>query len=269
MSKKTLLSAVLAAVLSLPGAAYAAGAGGEVTDVDFSFEGPFGSYDRLQLQRGFQVFQEVCSGCHGMRYVSFRDLGHEDGPAFPDEQVRAIAAQYEVFDAALDDFRTATPSDKFPVNDGVGAPDLSLMAKARAGFHGPYGLGINQMMKGIGGPEYIYSLLIAYNGEEQEVAGNVLYGNEVYPGGYISMAQPLWGDDVEYTVHGDANGYTPPEATLEQQAKDVSAFLMWAAEPKLVERKEAGISNFLMLSVLAVLLYFTNKQIWAAVKGKD
>ncbi|MEO0822791.1 MAG: cytochrome c1, partial [Pseudomonadota bacterium] len=137
------------------------------------------------------------------------------------------------------------------------------------GFHGPYGLGINQMMKGIGGPEYIYSLLIAYNGEEQEVAGNVLYGNEVYPGGYISMAQPLWGDDVEYTVHGDANGYTPPEATLEQQAKDVSAFLMWAAEPKLVERKEAGIRNFLMLAVLAVLLYFTNKQIWAAVKGKD
>ncbi|MEM6942290.1 MAG: cytochrome c1 [Pseudomonadota bacterium] len=267
MFRKAITAAALA--LALPGAAFAAGAGGEVTDKEFSFEGPFGSFDRLQLQRGFQVYQNVCAGCHGMKYVSFRSLGEAGGPEFPEEQVRAIAAQYEVIDKATGEYREAKPSDNFPANEAVGAPDLSLMAKARAGFHGPYGLGISQFVNGMGGPEYIYSLLTGYNGEEKEQAGTFLYGNDVYPGGYISMSQPLWGDDVEYESFGEGSGYTPPEATLEQQSEDVAAFLMWAAEPKLVERKEAGVRNVLMLAVLAVLLYFTNKQIWAAVKGKE
>ncbi|MEM6973718.1 MAG: cytochrome c1 [Pseudomonadota bacterium] len=270
---RTTLTAVAAALsltatLGLSGPAEAAGAGGEVTDIAFSFEGPFGAYDRFQLQRGFQIYQEVCSGCHGMQYVSFRSLGDPGGPEFPEGQVRAIAEQYEVVDATTGEYRTARPSDKFPKNDAVGAPDLSLMAKARAGFHGPSGTGISQLVNGIGGPEYIYSLLVGYNGEDKEQAGTFLYGNDIYPGGYIAMSQPLWGDDVEYAVFGDGD-YEPPEATLEQQSKDVAAFLMWAAEPKLVDRKEAGIRNFLMLAVLAVLLYYTNKQVWASVKGKE
>ncbi|MEL7173122.1 MAG: cytochrome c1, partial [Pseudomonadota bacterium] len=103
-------------------------------------------------------------------------------------------------------------------------------------------------------------------------AGTILYENTVMAGGLINMAPPLYGDDVEYLVYGDdaeTASYVPPEATMEQEAADVAAFLMWAAEPKLVERKEAGVRNLLMLIVLAVLLYFTNKQIWAAVKGKE
>ena len=263
-----LIPALLAATLAMPGAAFAAGAEGHVEDIAFSFEGPFGTFDRFQLQRGFQVFQEVCSGCHGMKYLSFRNLGDPGGPEFPEEQVKAIAAQYEVFDRELDDFRTAVASDKFPPNDAVGAPDLSLMAKARAGFHGPNGTGISQLMNGIGGPEYIYSLLTGFNGEEQDVAGNVLYGNDSFPGGYISMAQPLWGDDVEYVSHGEGS-YVAPEATMEQEAEDVAAFLMWVSEPKMMERKSAGVRNVIILAILTILLYFTNKKLWAPIKRED
>lgn len=276
MFKLRSLPLALALGLAASGPALAAGAGGEVTDVDFSFEGPFGTYDSMQLQRGFQVFHEVCAGCHGLKFVSFRELADSNGPAFPIEQVKAIAAEYEVADTSPEalpgDTRTGLPSDKFPANDSLGAPDLSLMAKARAGFHGPMGSGINQLMNGIGGPEYIYSLLVGYTGEEIEVAGNILYENTVYPGGKISMSQPLYGDDVEYLAHGGGEdghggGYTPPPATIEQQAKDVAAFLMWTAEPKLTERKEAGLRNLLWLVILSVLLYFTNKKIWAPIKG--
>ncbi|MGF1501467.1 MAG: cytochrome c1 [Paracoccaceae bacterium] len=266
------LGALLFAAAALPGAALAAGGAGEVTDVDFSFEGPFGTYDRFQLQRGFQVYHQICAGCHGLKHVSFRSLGNEDGPAFPDEQIDAIAAQYQVPDTGPDampgDTRPAVASDKFPENNLVGAPDMSLIAKARAGFHGPMGTGLNQLFKGIGGPEYIYSLLLGYTGETVEQAGTVLYENEVMAGGLINMAPPLYGDDVEYAAYGDPNGYVPPEPTLEQQAKDVSAFLMWAAEPTLVQRKEAGFRNLIWLIILAVLLYFTNKKIWAPVKGE-
>ncbi len=284
MIKSSLVAALFGAMLAIPGAAGAAGAGGEVTDVDFSFEGPFGTYDSLQLQRGFQVFHEICAGCHGLKYVAFRDLTSPTGPALPEEQAKAIAALYEVADTEGEpgDTRPALLSDKFPANDAVGAPDLSLMAKARAGFHGPMGLGINQLMKGIGGPEYIYSILVGYTGEEIEQAGAVLYENEVYPGGLIAMSQPLWGDDVEYVAHGNGedageghgedgghDAYTPPEASMEQLSEDVSAFLMWAAEPKLVERKAAGLRNFILILILAVLLYYTNKKIWAPVKRKS
>jgi len=270
MLRNTITAALLAAAVALPGAADAAGAGGEVTDVDFSFEGPFGSFDQYQLQRGFQIYQNVCSGCHGMKYLSFRALGDPGGPNFPEEQVRAIAAQYQVEDPETGEMRPGKPSDNFPENNAVGAPDMTLLAKARAGFHGPYGTGISQLVNGMGGPEYIYSLLVSYTGETVEQAGTILYENPVMAGGLINMAPPLYGDDVEYKVYGeDTGGYVPPEPTMEQEAKDVSAFLMWAAEPKLVERKEAGIRNVLMLAVLAVLLYFTNKQIWASVKGKD
>ena len=268
----------VASIAALPTNALSAGGAGYVEDYAFSFEGPFGSFDRLQLQRGFQVFQEVCSACHGLKYVSFRELGDPTGPAFPEEQVKAIASQYFCVDKnpEIGD-RECKPSDKFPENNGAGAPDLSLMAKARAGFHGPSGLGINQFLKGIGGPEYIASLLTGYTGEEKEQAGTFLYENTAY-GGYLSMSQPLWGDDVEYQLYNeDGSLYESeggatipiPEATIEQQAKDVAAFLTWAAEPKMVERKQAGLRNILMLVVLAVLLYYTNKKLWAPIKRKE
>ncbi|MEM6825665.1 MAG: cytochrome c1, partial [Pseudomonadota bacterium] len=138
------------------------------------------------------------------------------------------------------------------------APDLSLMAKARAGFHGPYGLGLNQFFKGMGGAEYIASLMTGYTGEEKEEAGTILYENTAFPGGWISMSPPLWGEDVEY-----ADGH-PND--LESISEDIAAFLMWTAEPKMMARKQAGFTGVLMLGVLAVLLFLTNKRLWAPVK---
>ncbi|MEM9797736.1 MAG: cytochrome c1 [Pseudomonadota bacterium] len=258
------VTGALAALAISTSAALAAGADGEVTDYDFSFEGPFGTYDQLQLQRGLKVYTEICSACHGLKYVAFRNLADEGGVGFSPEQAEAYAELFEVFDPSLNDglgdFRMATPVDNFPENNSVGAPDLSLMAKARAGFHGPYNLGINQIVKGMGGPEYIASLLTGYTGEEQEVAGTILYENVAFPGGWISMAPVLYGDDVEF------DDGSPTD--MESIAKDVSAFLMWTAEPKLAARKQMGFVAVIMLGVLSVLLYLTNKRIWAPVKPK-
>ncbi|MBD3624732.1 MAG: cytochrome c1 [Rhodobacteraceae bacterium] len=232
----------------------------EVEDYSFTFEGPFGSYDRMQLQRGLQVYTQVCSACHGLKYVPFRgleDLGYSDA------QVRAYAGQFLVPDDGLEaqpgDEREALPTDQFPGSNLSNAPDLSLMAKARAGFSGPYGTGLSQLINGMGGPEYIASLLTGYTGEEKEEAGVVLYENETF-GGYLAMSPPLYGDDV---VYEDGT-----EATLEQEAKDVAAFLMWAAEPKLEARKSAGLTAVLFLGILTVLLYLTNKKLWAPVKHR-
>ena len=275
MIKTRIIPALLAAVMTLPGAALAAEEQ-IIEDVSFSYEGPFGTYDRLQLQRGFQVYQEVCSACHGLQYLSFRELRGETGPAFPEEQVKAIAALYDVYDPEIDDTRPGKPFDMFPANTDAGAPDLSLMAKARAGFHGPYGSGLSQFINGMGGPEYIYSLLTGYSGEEIEEAGAILYENHTFPGGKISMPPPLEEGLVEYVMHGgegegegESHAGEAPEATVEQMAEDVSAFLMWAAEPQLVERKQSGLRNILMLLTLTVLLYFTNKALWAGIKRKE
>lgn len=260
MIRKLALSTVAALALALPGAALAAGSAGHVDNYDFSFQGPFGSYDQMQLQRGLQVYTEVCAACHGLKQVPLRTLADDGGPALPADQVRAYAAQMEIFDPEIDDFRPRVPTDHFPESGLETAPDLSLMAKARAGFHGPYGLGINQLMYGIGGPEYIVSLLKGYTGVDKEEAGAILYENTAFPGGWIAMAPPL-GDD--YVVFADGS-----PADLESASKDVAAFLMWAAEPKLNARKEAGFTAVLFLSVLAVLLYLTNKRLWAPIKRK-
>jgi ubiquinol-cytochrome c reductase cytochrome c1 subunit len=260
---KRLLTVALAALSITGSAAHAAGKAGHVEDFDFSFEGPFGTYDQNQLQRGLKVYTEVCSACHGIKYVAFRDLAADHGLGYTREQATAYAELYEVFDPQLadgeGDFRAATYPDKFPANNAVGAPDLSLMAKARAGFSGPYNLGINQIIYGMGGPEYIASLLTGYTGEEREEAGAVLYENTAFPGGWISMAPVLYGDDVEF------DDGAPTDA--ESIAKDVSAFLMWTAEPKLAARKQMGFVAVIMLGVLSVLLYLTNKRIWAPVKA--
>ncbi len=270
------------------GQALAAGAA-ETVDYDFSFEGPFGSFDQMQLQRGLQVYTEICAGCHGLEHLAFRNLADEGGPGWNMDEVRAYIdfQGYEVWDPELfdgeGDFRLATPADKFPSSSLSSAPDLTLMAKARAGFHGPYGSGLAQFFKGMGGAEYITSILTGY-ADEPECAANMeipmdgFYntafpnggypdeckyedGTHKYPGSWISMGQPLWGDDV---VFADDHA-----TDIENVAQDVAAFLMWTAEPKMMARKQAGLTGVIFLSVLSVLLYLTNKRLWAPHKGKE
>ncbi|GIT92759.1 cytochrome c [Jannaschia pagri] len=261
---RSIITKTAAALAISTSAVFAAGGAGEVTNYPFSFEGLTGTYDQNQLQRGLKVYTEICAACHGLKYVPFRTLADEGGVGFTEDQMKAYTATYEVFDRSMNggegDFRTAAPTDHFPENNSVGAPDLSLMAKARAGFHGPANLGINQFLNGTGGPEYIASLLTGYTGEEKEEAGTVLYENKAFPGGWISMAPVLYGDDVEFDDGAPTD--------IDSIATDVSAFLMWTAEPKLAARKQMGLTAIIMLTVLSVLLYLTNKRIWAPVKGK-
>ncbi len=262
MIRKLTLTALTALGLSAGGALASGGGGdyGHVEDHAFVFEGPFGKFDEKQLQRGLKVYVEVCSGCHGLKYVPLRTLADPGGPGYTEDEVRSFAAEaYEVFDAELDDYRPAKPADFFPTvtGDGMG-PDLSLMAKARAGFHGPYGLGLNQIFKGMGGPEYIRSFLLGFTGEESEVAGQYLYENKAFASGWVSMPPQLEDDLVEY------DDGTP--ATAEQMAEDVAAFLMWTAEPKMMARKQAGIIAVSLMLLLSVLLYLSNKKLWYPVK---
>lgn len=258
MFRKLTLSAAVALGVVAGQAAMAAGGGEQhIEDFSFSFEGPFGSYDQNQLQRGLQIYTENCSGCHGMRYVAIRTL---EDLGYSEEQVIAYAAGVEVFDADLEDYRAATPQDKFPEGTFAGAPDLSLMAKARAGFHGPYGTGISQFVNGMGGAEYIASIMAGYTGHEKEEAGTVFYENTAFPGGWIAMPPPLYGEDFDF-----ADGHSND---LHHESQDIAAFLMWAAEPKLEARKTAGLSGVILLTMLSVLLYVTNKRIWAPHKKK-
>jgi len=281
MFRKLTLTAAIAFGLST-GTAFAAGETGHVENIDFSFDGPFGAYDENQLQRGLQVYTEVCAACHGLKFVAFRTLADEGGPHLPEDQMRAYAEFYEVFDPTLfngeGDFRAATPADRFPESNIAEAPDLSLMAKARAGFHGPYGTGINQLFKGIGGPEYIVSLLAGYHeapscapddfpghynstfaagGYPDECLGED--GEHLYPGSWIAMAPPLFDGQFEF-ADGHAND-------MHHAAEDVAAFLMWTAEPKMMARKRAGLAGVIFLTFLSVLLYLTNKRLWAPHKA--
>jgi ubiquinol-cytochrome c reductase cytochrome c1 subunit len=282
---KTSFILAAAAAAALATGALAAEAETEIHDPSFSFEGPFGVFEPAQLQRGYQIYNEACSACHGLRYVAFRTLGAEDGPNFPESQVEAFAAQYE-FPRENDPeaMRPGAPYDYIPTpeyfGDGV-PPDLSLITKARAGFHGPYGLGINQFFRGIGGPEYLYSLMTGYEdppecAADSDIGGyyNTAFsaggypescideaGHRMAPGSWIAMPPQLYDGLVEY-----ADG---TEATEEQMARDISAFLTWTAEPKMMARKEAGLRNLVYLAILAVLLYFVNKKVWRPVKGHD
>jgi len=239
---KLSIASVLTAAILFTSPALGAGAG-YLKDHEFSFDGMFGAYDQGELQRGYQIYEQVCAACHGMKHVPFRTLAAEDGPGFGDAEVKAIAANFEVADEEGDpgDTRPAKPFDYFPTPmAGGNPPDMSLLAKARAG-----------------GALYIYSILLGYTGEEKEVGGAYLYENKAY-GGYFGMAQPLYAGDIEYS---DGT----PE-TLEQYSNDLSAFLMWTAEPKLVERKQAGVWSMGFLILFATLVWFTNRKVWARVK---
>ncbi|MEM9724138.1 MAG: cytochrome c1 [Pseudomonadota bacterium] len=250
------------------GDAHAAGKGVGVIDHDFAHEGAFGAFDPAQLRRGWQIYAEVCSSCHSLNYLSYRNLGEPGGPEFSEEDVKAIAAQFEV--QTIDSegepiFRPAVPSDKMVApypndevaklsNGGALPPDLSLMTKARTGYFGIW----KQLAEGMGGPEYVYSLMLGYTDEPPEgfEVGD-LYYNRYYPGHRIAMGRQLW-EDFEY-LDGTVG-------TVEQQAEDITAFLTWTAEPKMVERKQAGIRNLLFLTLFAVLLWYSNKKLWSSVK---
>ncbi|MEQ1900896.1 MAG: cytochrome c1 [Devosia sp.] len=240
----------------------------------WSFAGPFGTYDVHQLQRGFQVFREVCAGCHSARLLAFRNLGEDGGPGFSEAQVKALAAEYTIADPdAEGGTRKALPSDHWPgtgVSDadqiatfGVVPPDLSVMAKARAikdafptwAFN--YFTGYSE-----GGPDYIHALLNGY--EDPPPAGAEVpdgkYYNKVFPGHSIGMPPPLSDGQVAYAEAED--GVAVP-LTVEQYSKDVSAFLMWVAEPHLVARKEAGFRVLLFLILFAGIMYVVKQRLWA------
>ncbi len=232
----------------------AAGGDKQPAAQEWSFAGPFGTYDRDALRRGYKVYKEVCSSCHGMKYVSFRNLSQEGGPEFSDAEVKAIAAGYMVQDGpdAYGDMfeRPGLPKDRFispfpnenaarSANGGAYPPDLSLINKARSG-----------------GPDYVYALLTGYQDAPEGVEmRSGLYYNPYMAGGAIAMAQPLYDDMVEYT-----DG-TP--ATLAQMAHDVVTFLNWTAEPELEARKRAGVMVLIYLAIFAGLLYFSMRKIWA------
>lgn len=241
----------------------------------WSFAGFFGRYDRAQLQRGFQVYREVCAACHGLRYVSFRSLGEEGGPHFTEAEVRALAAEYTVIDGPDDvgDMfeRPGRPYDYLPnpfpndqaaaaANGGAVPPDLSLIAKARGVSRGIQWTLLDFFTQNQeAGPDYIHALLTGYEDPPPgvDVTPGTYYNPYFISGATLAMPPPLSDDLVTYT-----DG-TPQ--TVDQYSRDVSAFLMWAAEPHLVERKRIGYQVVIFLIVFAGLMYFTKKKVWATV----
>ena len=249
---KKLVIGVTAAFIGLGASnAMAAGEKIDLPHVKWSFDGIFGTFDRAELQRGYQIYKEVCSACHSLRYIAYRNLAALE---YNEEEIKALASEAIVIDGPDDDGemfeRPGLPSDYHPspfendkqaaaANGGALPPDLSLMAKAR-----------------IGGPDYLYALLIGY--EEPPAGFDLMAGlnyNKYFPGHQIAMASPLVDDGVEY-----ADGTA---ATVEQQARDVTAFLMWAAEPMLEERKQTGLKVIGFLIILTALLYVVKRRIWA------
>lgn len=263
------------AAIATAGPALAAGAKVEIDRQQWSFAGPFGSYDRGQLQRGFKVYRENCSACHALSLVAFRNLVEDGGPSFTEEQAKVIAAEYTVVDGPDDagDMyeRPAVLADRFPSpfpnpeaarasNNGAYPPDFSLLAKARAAQRGfPWFVFDIFTQYQENGPDYIYSLLTGYveDPEGIEVPEGQYYNHSFLAGQFISMAPPLSDELVEYT-----DG-TP--MTVENYARDVAAFMMWAAEPHLEARKQMGFQVMIFLIVFAGLLYFTKKKIWSNV----
>ena len=229
----------------------------EYLKTDWSFKGLFGKFDRGALQRGYQVYTEVCSSCHSMKYVSYRNLSEKGGPEFSVEAVKAIAASFDVNDGPNADgemfTRSGKPSDKFVMpydnvkaaeaaNGGAYPPDMSVLVKARSG-----------------GVDYIYSLLQGY---EDAPSGMILdegvHYNKYMYGNKIKMSAPLSDDIVEY---GDGT-----KATVKQMSKDVTTFLMWAAEPHLESRHQMGFKAILYLIILTILVYFSMKRIWSRIE---
>ncbi|HEY0275279.1 MAG TPA: cytochrome c1 [Paenirhodobacter sp.] len=236
----------------------AAPASADPADVDFSFEGPFGRYDAPQLRRGLQVYSEVCAACHGLKHVPIRSLADPGGPGLTADQLRALTDYLDPVPLPDGTDRPRQPTDHFPARTGPGmGPDLSLMAKARTGFHGPLGTGLNQVLQGQGGAEYIHAYLTGFIDETRDEAGLTYYRNTTFPGGWTAMPPPLFDDMVAY------DDSTP--ATVDQMAEDVSAFLMWSAEPRLEARKRAGFIALGLLGVLTALLFALHRRLWSRI----
>jgi cytochrome c1 len=241
----------------------------------WSFAGPFGQFDPEQLQRGFKIYREVCSTCHSLKLLSFRNLADPGGPNFTEAQAAAIAATFQVTDGPNDQGqmfqRPGKISDYFPPpfpNDqaaraalgGGLPPDMSTLAKARGYDRGfPWFIFEAFTEYEEGGPDYIHAIL---NGYTDPPAGFVLppgtYYNKYFPGHAIAMPKPINDGQVKFT---DGT----PE-TVDQYGRDVAAFLMWASEPKLDERKRLGFQVMIYLIVLSALLYFTKKKVWHEVE---
>lgn len=277
-TKPTILALAIAGVALLSTAAFAADDHSHETPrppaQKWSFSGPFGKFDQAQLQRGFKIYKEVCASCHSMSLVSFRNLAEAGGPGFSEAQAAAVAAEYKIKD--IDDKgeaieRAGRPADTFPApfandraaaaaNGGVAPPDFSTLAKARGYERGfPWFVFDIFTQYQETGPDYIVAILTGYKdaapqGFVMPAGGNY---NEYFPGHVIAMPKPLSDGQVTYD---DA----APQ-TLVQYAKDVTAFMMWAAEPHLVARKRLGFQVMIFLIVLSGLLYFTKKKVWSAV----
>jgi ubiquinol-cytochrome c reductase cytochrome c1 subunit len=233
----------------------------EAKDVAYQSEGPFGTFDRQQLQRGFQVYKEVCAACHALNLVAFRNLSDL---GYSEPEVKAIAEQWQIEVPSLNpntgepDTRPAIPSDRFPnpyaneiagraANNNALPPDLSLITKAREG-----------------GAEYVYSILTGYRQPPAELPeanrpGQGLHYNPYFANLNIAMPPPL-------TADGQVTYADGTNATIDQMAKDVSAFLIWTAEPKLESRHRTGIAALIFLLVATVLAYMSYRNIWATAK---
>ena len=272
---------VVTAAAATGGAVWAAGGGEhqEITHVKWSFGGLRGHFDNAQLQRGFKVYTEVCARCHGLKRLAFRNLAEQGGPEFPEAAVKSLAATYQV-DAAPDDEgkvkkRPAILSDNMPSpykneqearasQNGALPPDLSLIAKAR-GFESDtafYMFPVNFVRDMVtvyqeAGSDYLYSFLVGYKEPPAGYQlGEFMNYNVAFPGRQTAMPNPFAGGDglVKYD---DA---TP--ATVDNYAKDVTAFLSWVSDPRLEERKRIGFLAMLYLAVTVVLLGLAKRRIW-------
>jgi ubiquinol-cytochrome c reductase cytochrome c1 subunit len=243
--RKLLTATVVVALAGLSGIAQASEGGEALPEVPWSWSSIFGTFDRAQLQRGFQVYNDICSGCHAMKQLSYRQLADI---GFNEEQIKQIAAAATITEGPNDEGemfeRPGLPSDKFKqpfandqaaraANNGALPPDLSLMVKAR-----------------VGGPNYVHGLMIGYGEPPQgmQMAEGMNY-NKYFPGHQIAMPPPLNGSPEE----------------VDQMAKDVTAFLAWAAEPETEHRKQTGVAVILFLVILSAMLFATKKKIWSAL----
>ena len=229
-------------------------------EINWSFDGIFGTFDRASLQRGYQVYQEVCAGCHSVQHLSYRNLSEKGGPEFSIEEAKAIASQFEIEDGPNSEgemfMRPARLSDKFvkpypnieastAANGGAYPPDMSVLAKARAG-----------------GANYIYSLLMGY---EETPAGVELddgvYYNKYMSGNKIKMSEPISDGIVEY-LDGT-------QSTKDQIAKDVTAFLVWASEPHLESQHKMGFKTIIYLIILITLVYMSKQKVWSRFNSQE
>jgi ubiquinol-cytochrome c reductase cytochrome c1 subunit len=254
MMKLTKIAAIFGALLipAIVTPAFAQHGGAELAKQEWSFEGPFGTFDKASAQRGFQVYKEVCAACHSMKQVYYRNLA---GIGLSDEQIKAIAAEVDVptiGDDGQPAERKGLPSDHFKApypnekaaragNNGAYPPDQSVLLKAREG-----------------GPDYIYALLTGYSEPPAGMKmGDGMNYNKVMAGNQIAMAAPLSDNRVEYT--------DGTKATLEQQARDVTTFLAYVANPENDARKHLGVKVILFLAALTVVTYGVKRQVWSDV----